>query len=120
MSGLFLDLSDLEHKCARLRLHRYHRRQIYRNEDDPGVARPSTKSPTTDAAGRRPRISQRRTLLASSGRTADADCAVGWLHRFAAIIAMANAPGDVSCAGRYSVVPAGCRGNVEVEPATSL
>ena len=114
MAGLLLDLSDPDDQCAHLRLSRYRRRQIERDQDDTRMAWPPPNLWIADAFVSGSRVCQCRTCLASLGRSHHAGGLDTWLRRAALVVAMAGAPGSLESAGGQSVVPAGDRGMVAI------
>ncbi len=120
MAGLLLDLSDPDDQCADLRLSRYRRRQIERDQDDTRMAWPPPNLWIADAFVSGSRVCQCRTFLASLGRSHHAGSLDTRLRHFALVVAMADAPGSLESASGQSVVPAGDRGMVAVGVDQSL
>jgi hypothetical protein len=114
MAGLLLDLSDPDDQCADLRLPRYRRRQIERDQDDTRMAWPPPNLWITDAFVSGSGVCQCRTFLASLSRSHHAGSFDTRLRHFALVIEMAGAPGSLESASGQSVVPAGDRGMVEI------
>ena len=114
MAGLLLDLSDPDDQCADLRLPRYRRRQIERDQDDTRMAWPPPNLWITDAFVSGSGVCQCRTFLASLSRSHHAGSFDTRLRHFALVIAMAGEPGSLESASGQSVVPAGDRGMVEI------
>ena len=114
MAGLLLDLSDPDDQCADLRLSRYRRRQIERDQDNTRMAWPPPNLWLTDAFVGGSGVCQCRTFLASLSRSHHAGNFDTRLRHFALVIEMAGAPGSFESASGQSVVPAGDRGMVEI------
>jgi hypothetical protein len=119
MAGLLVDLSDPDDQCSDLRLSRYRRRQIDRDQDDTRMAWASPNSWIADVFVSGSRNCQYRTFLASPGRPLHPRGLDTWLRGFALVVATAGVPGALESAGGQSLVPAGHRGMVALVPMPS-